>query len=129
MFYKNNCSAKTCSGISVSAITVKNLEKYVWRSSFSVKLQAYSQKLHQKINSFTRTFQGFRLQVQNRYFAEHPWMAVSMSITFLLIFRNRYIPEHFSVAALVYICSRVFRSFCIFFSICLEYKDQYLIYD
>ena len=29
MFYKNKCSAKTCSGISVSALTVKNLEKYV----------------------------------------------------------------------------------------------------
>ena len=31
---------------SFSALTVKNLEKYMWRSSFLVILQAYSQQLY-----------------------------------------------------------------------------------
>ena len=64
--------------------------------------------------------------MQNSYFAEHLWMAVSVSVTFLLIFKNRYILEQFSVAALIYICSKIFKSFSNFMS---EYKDEYFICD
>ena len=38
----------------------------------------------------------------------------SVSATFLLIFRNTYIQEHFSMASLVYSCNRTLRPFAIF---------------
>ena len=39
-------------------------------------------------------------------------MAVFVSATFLLIFRNSHILEKLLVAALVYSCSRIFGPFC-----------------
>ena len=42
-------------------------------------------------------------------------MAVSDAVTFLLLTRNSYILEHFSVAALVYSGSRIFKPPFVFF--------------
>ena len=56
-------------------------------------------------------------------------MAISVSVTFLLIFRNSYVLEHFLVAALVYSCNTTFRPFRNFFKYMSEYKDEYFIYD
>ena len=49
---------------------VKNLEKYVWKSSLLVKLQAYTQQRYQKINSITHKFHDFWLQMHSSYFIE-----------------------------------------------------------
>ena len=68
-----------------------------------------------KINFFTRKFQGFWLQVQSSYFVENFWMTVSVSVTFLLIFKNSYILQHFSVPALVYSGSRIYFDSFVFF--------------
>ena len=78
------------------------------------------------MNFFTRKCQCFWSQVQNSYSVENLWMAFSVSVIFLLIFRNSYILEHVSVTVLVYSCVRIFRPFCIFFSICLSIKMSIL---
>ena len=53
-------------------------------------------------------------------------MAVSVSVTFPLIFRNSHILEKFLLATLVYSCSIIFRPFCNLFSGDLSIKMSIL---
>ena len=78
------------------------------------------------MNIFTHMFQGFWPQLQNGFFVENLWMALSVSVTFLLDFRSNYNLGHLALAAFFYSCSKLFRTFCTFFSICLSIKMSVL---
>ena len=97
MFYENKCSAKTCFGMQFFC----TYGQKPWK--ISVKEFIFSKVA------------GVERQRQNSYIAEHLQIIISLSVTFLLFFRSGYFLEHFSVTALVYICSRIFRPFCNFF--------------